>query len=177
MKAVEKHTVYTVGHSTNSLEYFIEMLRSFNIKMLVDIRRFPGSRKYPDFNKETLAEALKKNDIDYIHMEDLGGRRPAKKDSINNLWRNRSFMGYADYMETDAFKKAIAELQRIAAQQPTVYMCAEALWWRCHRSMVSDYLKAKGWLVLHISAPGKAEEHRYTSPARVVGDQVFYSAE
>lgn len=175
MKAAETHTIYTIGHSTHPVDDFIKMLQSFGIKMLADVRRFPGSRKYPGFNKEILAEELKKSGIGYIHLEDLGGRRPVKKDSINNLWRNRSFQGYADYMETDEFKKAVSALEAIALKQPTAYMCAEAVWWRCHRSMISDYLKAKGWQVWHIMAPGKAEEHPYTSPARIEGDRVFYS--
>lgn len=159
------------------MEEFIVMLQSFDIEMLADIRRFAGSRKYPQFNQENLAISLKANGIDYNHLEDLGGRRKTQKDSKNNLWRNESFRGYADYMETEEFKKAIAELEKIAETRTTVYMCAEAVWWRCHRAMVSDYLKAKGWIVLHIMAKGKAEEHPYTSPARVVGNCVFYSDE
>ncbi len=172
-----KNTIYTVGHSTNSLAVFIEMLQSFGIKALADIRRFPGSKKYPQFNKENLDMALKQQGIHYMHLEDLGGRRQVQADSKNNRWRNVSFRGYADYMETGDFKKAIAKLEDLALHQPTVYMCSEAVWWRCHRSMVSDYLKAKGWTVLHIMAVGKAEEHPYTSPARVVGERVLYSDE
>ncbi len=170
----EKNTIYTIGHSTHSVNDFISILQSFDIKTLADIRRFPGSRKYPGFNKEQLAGELQKAGINYIHLEGLGGRRKVQMNSKNNRWRNESFRGYADYMETDEFEKAITELETIALKQPTVYMCAEAVWWRCHRSMVSDYLKAKGWTVLHIMAKGKTEEHPYTSPARVVGDQVFY---
>lgn len=170
----EKNTIYTIGHSTHSVNDFISILQSFDIKTLVDIRRFPGSRKYPGFNKEPLAEELQKAGINYIHLEGLGGRRKVQMNSKNNRWRNESFRGYADYMETDEFGKAITELEAIALKQRTVYMCAEAVWWRCHRSMVSDYLKAKGWIVLHIMAKGKTEEHPYTSPARVVGDRVFY---
>lgn len=169
--------IYTIGHSTLSVDDFIEMLRSFGIRFLADIRRFPGSRKYPHFGKENLTEELEKNGIAYIHLEKLGGRRPVKKGSINTLWRNKSFQGYADYMETEAFEKAISELEIIASKQPTAYMCSEAVWWRCHRSMVSDYLKAKGWHVWHIMAAGKAEEHPYTSPARILGNRVLYSKE
>ncbi|GAB3415179.1 DUF488 domain-containing protein [Niabella aquatica] len=170
-----KPTIYTIGHSTHSIEDFIEMLQSFGIRALADIRRFPSSRKYPQFNKENLDAALKRNGIDYIHLEDLGGRRSVQKDSDNSRWRNASFRGYADYMETESFKKAMAVLEAMALKHSVAYMCSEAVWWRCHRSLVSDYLKAKGWTVLHIMAAGKAEEHPYTSPARVVGDRVFYS--
>lgn len=170
----QKNTIYTIGHSTHSVNDFISILQSFDIRALVDIRRFPGSRKYPGFNKEQLAEELQKAGINYTHLEELGGRRKAQVNSKNNRWRNESFRGYADYMETDEFAKAVAELEAIALKQRTAYMCSEAVWWRCHRSMVSDYLKAKGWAVLHIMAKGKTEEHPYTSPARVVNGHVFY---
>lgn len=170
-----KHTIYTIGHSTHSMDDFICMLQSFGISALVDIRRFPGSRKYPQFNKDSLKIALNNNGIAYIHLEKLGGRRKASIGSKNNRWRNASFRGYADYMETKDFEEAIAELEAIALERPTAYMCSEAVWWRCHRSMVSDYLKAKGWAVWHIMAVNKAEEHPYTSPARVYGDHLSYS--
>lgn len=177
MKAPEKHIIYTIGHSTHSLAEFLDMLQSFDIKCLVDIRRFPGSRKFPQFDKENLQTSLAENGIRYEHQVDLGGRRKVKKDSENNRWKNASFRGYADYMETGAFEKAVAELEHIALTQSTAYMCSEAVWWRCHRSMVSDYLKAKGWAVLHITATGKAKEHTYTSPAIIVDGNVRYSDE
>jgi len=177
VKVPDKRTIYTIGHSTHSLEDFIEMLQSFGVKTLVDIRHFPGSRKFPHFNKENLAAELPKVGISYTHLEGLGGRRKVQKDSKNSRWRNDSFRGYADYMQTKDFERAAAKLEAIAMKQPTAYMCSEAVWWRCHRSMVSDYLKARGWTVLHIMAVGKAEEHPFTSPARVVGDRVFYSDE
>ncbi|CAL1519397.1 DUF488 domain-containing protein [Chitinophaga sp. MM2321] len=175
MKKSENHSIYTIGHSTHSLAEFLAMLQSFDIKILVDIRRLPGSRKFPQFDQENLKISLEENGIKYIHLADLGGRRKAKKDSKNNRWNNDYFRGYADYMETEEFEKAIVKLEHIALEQPTAYMCSEAVWWRCHRSLVSDYLKAKGWTVLHIMATGKILEHAYTSPARVVGDHVFYS--
>ncbi len=177
MQMPADHTIFSIGHSTHSMDEFIAMLQSFDIRMLADIRHFPGSRKYPHFNQEVLETSLRENGIGYIHLVDLGGRRRARKDSANSRWRNDSFRGYADYMETRDFENAVNELERIALKQPTAYMCAEAVWWRCHRSMVSDYLKAKGWMVLHIMAAGKIEEHRYTSPARIVGDRVLYSDE
>ena len=175
MKPSDKPTIYTIGHSTRTIEKFLELLFSFNIKIVADIRRLPGSRKHPQFDQDSLKKSLEENEIEYVYIEDLGGRRPAKKDSKNTTWRNKSFQGYADYMETDSFENGAAELAKFALEKPTAMMCSEAVWWRCHRSMVSDYFKAKGWEVLHIMSLGKATEHPYTSPARVVGDQVLYS--
>lgn len=168
-------TVYTVGHSTHGLNDFISMLHLFSIQIIVDIRRFPGSRKYPWFNKDDLARELQGAGIKYVHMEALGGRRKVQQHSKNTRWRNASFQGYADYMGTVDFEKAVNELETIAQERPTAYMCSESVWWRCHRSMVSDYLKARGWTVLHIMSMGKAEEHPYTSPARISDGRVFYS--
>lgn len=169
------HTIYTIGHSTHSIEEFISMLSSFSVQRLADIRRFPGSRKYPQFNKQNLEQSLPEHGIGYSHIELLGGRRPVKKDSPNSRWRSKSFRGYADYMQTAEFKKGVAELENLATKEIVAYMCSEAVWWRCHRSMVSDYLKAKGWNVEHIMAVNKEEEHPYTSPARVVDGEVFYN--
>lgn len=154
---------------------FIAMLQSFAIKGLADIRRLPGSRKFPQFDQENLEIVLAENGIHYQYISALGGRRKVQKESKNGRWRNESFRGYADYMETNEFKEAIIQLETLALRQPTAYMCAEAVWWRCHRSMVSDYLKAKGWKVLHIMSAGKAQEHPYTSAARIVGSRVVYS--
>lgn len=175
MNRTESHVIYTIGHSTHTIDNFIDMLKSFKIGILVDIRRFPGSRKYPQFNSEALKEVLERNSIKYIHLEGLGGRRKVQPDSDNNRWRNDSFRGYADYMETKGFKEAVTMLENIASKQITAIMCSEAVWWRCHRAMVSDYLKAGKWDVRHIMAIGKDVEHSYTSPAIVVGDRVYYS--
>lgn len=169
------HTIYTIGHSTHTLDEFLAMLRSFGIKTLADIRGLPGSRKFPQFDKEKLEVSLEENGIRYLHMKNLGGRRKVHKNSKNTRWRNASFRGYADYMETEEFVQGVEALEVIALESPTVYMCAEAVWWRCHRAMVSDYLKAKGWTVLHIMGVNKAEEHSYTSPACVTGDRVSYA--
>lgn len=176
MNKLATHTIYTIGHSTRSLANFFDMLQSFGIKILADIRSLPGSRKFPQFDKENLKISLEEAGIQYIHLADLGGRM-VKKDSKNNRWNNGSFRGYADYMETEIFESAIIKLEHISLKQPTAFMCSEAVWWRCHRSMVSDYLKAKGWTVLHIMATGKAQEHKYTAPARIVDDKVLYSEE
>ena len=135
----------------------------------------PGSNKYPHFNQPALDAALHKSGIRYIHMPDLGGRRKPRPDSVNTAWQNKAFMGYADYMETEPFKIAIAKLQQIAEKEHVAYMCAEAVWWRCHRSLVSDYLKVNGWTVMHIMDKGSAKEHPYTSPAKPVQGNLFYN--
>jgi uncharacterized protein (DUF488 family) len=168
------NTIWTIGHSTHSLEEFIEMLHSFQITMLVDIRNYPGSRRYPHFNKEALEVSLPANGIEYLHLKELGGRRKPVPNSINTAWRNDAFRGYADYMQTEEFKKAITKLESIAQKQFTCYMCSEAVWWSCHRSLVSDYLKWKDWTVMHIIDVNKATEHPYTKPARIVDGILRY---
>ncbi len=167
-------SIWTIGHSTRSIDEFIEMLRSFDIQILVDVRSFPGSRRYPHFNREALEEALRGAGFEYIHTKELGGRRRASPDSLNIAWRNESFRGYADYMETDAFRDGVARLRALAADQRTAIMCSEAVWWRCHRSMIADYLKALGIEVIHILAAQKSEEHPYTSAARIVNGELSY---
>ena len=166
--------VWTIGHSTRTLEELIEMLRSFKIEMVVDIRSYPGSRRYPQFNKEALEVSLPENNIQYVHLKKLGGRRKVNPESKNTSWRHVAFRGYADYMETEDFKEGIEELEKIALQKRTAFMCSEAVWWRCHRSMVSDYLKVHGWKVMHIMGLNKEEEHPYTSPAKVVDGELSY---
>lgn len=176
-KVLPNKTVWTIGHSTRTLEELIEMLHSFQIEMVVDIRSYPGSRRYPQFNKESLEISLPKNNIQYVHLKELGGRRKVNPDSKNTAWRHVAFRGYADYMETDAFKEGIVRLEKITLQQPTAYMCSEAVWWRCHRSMVSDYLKVCGWEVMHIMGIGKAVEHPYTAPAKIENGKLTYKEE
>lgn len=170
----QSKTIWTIGHSTRSLEEFIAMLKSFDIEMLVDVRSYPGSRKFPQFNKENLSETIPATGIEYIHIRDLGGRRKVDPDSKNIAWRHPAFRGYADYMETEGFEKGIQELISLATRKRVAYMCSEAVWWRCHRSMISDYLKAKGWNVMHIMAEGKEQEHPYTSPAKIVDGELNY---
>ena len=170
-------TIYTVGHSTPTIEVFLSMLESFDIKTIVDIRRFPGSRKFPQFNQDNLKIALEEDGIQYISMLELGGRRKPNNDSKNTIWKNESFRGYADYMETAAFENAVLKLEEIATKYTTAYMCSEALWYRCHRAMVSDYLKAKGWNVLHVMNIAKVQQHKYTEPARIVDGKIYYSDE
>jgi uncharacterized protein (DUF488 family) len=166
--------IWTVGHSTRTMDELAAMLQSFGIELVADVRSYPGSRRYPQFNKEALEISLPKNNIGYVHLPELGGRRKANPDSKNTMWRHDAFRGYADYMETDGFKKAIEQLQSLAGKQQTAYMCSEAVWWRCHRSLISDYLKSIGWTVLHIMGIRKAEEHPYTSAARLVNGVLSY---
>ena len=167
-------TIYTIGHSTNSIGDFIAILQSFAIEILVDIRRFPSSRKYPQFNAGQLEASLAEAQITYLHMEALGGRRSPKKDSQNTAWRNAGFRGYADYMESAAFRTAIRQLEQVASQQNAAIMCAEAVWWRCHRSLVADYLKMNGWKVWNIMGLDKAVEHPYTAAANFVHGKLTY---
>ncbi|MBS1493067.1 MAG: DUF488 domain-containing protein [Bacteroidetes bacterium] len=167
--------IYTIGHSTHSIDEFILMLKSFDVEILADIRSFPGSRRYPHFNKENLELSLTKNNIEYVHFKELGGRRKANPDSKNIAWRSETFRGYADYMETKEFKSAIDALQKIAEKKVTTYMCAEAVWWSCHRSLVSDYLKVRGWEVMHIMSIEKLQEHPYTSAANIVNGKLDYT--
>jgi uncharacterized protein (DUF488 family) len=174
MKESGEKMIWTVGHSTRTMDTLVEMLQSFQIRLVVDVRNYPGSKRYPQFNKESLENSLAENDIQYVHIKELGGRRKPKSDSKNAMWRNDAFRGFADYMETDDFKKGVEQLQRLAIKQRTAYMCSEAVWWRCHRSLISDYLKSIGWTVMHIMAEKKAEDHPYTSAARMVGGKLSY---
>ena len=166
--------IWTVGHSTRPIEELIEALASFEIIVLADVRSFPGSRRYPQFNKEDLKASLTEAAIDYQHFPELGGRRRGRPDSQNLAWRNESFRGYADYMETKDFRDGILRLLEVARVGRTAVMCSEAVWWRCHRSLISDYLKAKGIEVNHIMGAGKSELHPFTSAARIVNGELSY---
>jgi uncharacterized protein (DUF488 family) len=172
---MEEKNIWTIGHSTRSLEEFVQLLEPFKITQVVDIRNYPGSKRYPHFNKEALELTLPQKGIGYLHLKDLGGRRTPKPGSANTAWRNSAFRGYADYMETDNFKNAIEQLENIATQKHTAYMCSEAVWWSCHRSLVSDYLKIRGWNVWHIMAINKATEHPFTKPAKIVDGLLTYN--
>lgn len=168
-------TIWTIGHSTHPIDEFINILNSFEINLLADVRSLPGSKKFPQFNKENLEKSLKEKNIEYIHILKLGGRRKVRKDSLNTGWHHPAFRGYADYMETEDFKHGIEELIYLAQNKRTAIMCAEVLWWRCHRSMISDYLKLKGWDVIHILSLIKSQEHSYTQPARIINGELDYS--
>lgn len=171
---MKSKTIWTIGHSTRSMEGFIEALASQSIEVVVDVRSFPGSRRYPQFNKGELSNSLESIGIEYVHMPELGGRRRARKDSHNTAWRNEAFRGYADYMETEDFRSGIERLLIAARTKRAAMVCAEAVWWRCHRSMISDYLKSKGVEVTHILSADKTEEHRHTSAARIVDGELSY---
>ena len=163
--------IWTVGHSTHPIESFKQILLAHQIELLVDVRTYPGSRRYPQFNKSVLAESL---GIKYQHEPRLGGRRTPRKDSHNTAWRNAQFRGYADHMETDEFKEGIKVLLELAKHSRTTVMCAEAVWWRCHRSLIADYLKAEGHTVIHIMGTNKTEEHPFTSAASIVEGKLSY---
>jgi uncharacterized protein (DUF488 family) len=167
-------TIWTVGHSTKSLEGFLRMLRAHGISALADVRRFPRSRRHPHFNQEELSQALVNCAIEYVHFPELGGRRSPRGDSPNTVWRSEGFRGYADYMMTDPFTKGMERLLVLTAAKPTALMCAEAVWWRCHRALISDYLKAVGKTVLHILSETKTEPHPFTSAARIVEGRLTY---
>ncbi len=172
--ATETPLIYTIGHSTHPIEVFLEMLQTYHIEMLVDIRSLPGSRKFPQYDKENLELVLPANQIEYFYLKELGGRRKVNRDSHNTNWRKDSFRAYADYMETEAFENGILKLEDLARMNRVAFMCAEAVWWRCHRSMVADYLKVQGWVVLHILSKTKVEPHPYTSAAREENGKLFY---
>ena len=167
-------TVWTVGHSTRSGEEFGQMLVAHGVQVLVDVRMFPGSRRYPQFNRAALSESLTAIAIEYKHEPRLGGRRTARADSHNTAWKNPQFRAYADHMETDEFKNAVEDLLELAREARVAVMCAEALWWRCHRSLISDYLKAAGHTVIHILDQTKTEEHPFTSAARIIDGKLSY---
>lgn len=167
-------SIWTIGHSTLSLDAFVRRLIANGIGLLVDIRTIPRSRHNPQFNKETLPEALEKQQIDYHHIKGLGGLRPARRDSINTGFRNASFRGYADYMQMEQFVRALQELLDLAARRRTVIMCAEALPWRCHRYLIADALVVRGVHVSHIVGDEKILLHSVTSFAHVHDIKIEY---
>jgi len=181
--------IWTIGHSTRDIDVFISLLRQNGIRLVADVRGLPGSKRYPQFNKETLADSLDTAGIRYEHFPELGGRRKPGPDSKNTAWRNQSFRGYADYMETEEFRKGIERLVVLATERvrptgglaeeigPTAIMCAEAVWWRCHRALISDFLKVRGVEVFHVVDANKTELHPFTSAARVVNGELNYHAD
>jgi uncharacterized protein (DUF488 family) len=172
-----KPRLFTIGHSTRTLEEFIAILHAHGVKAVADVRLIPRSRRYPHFADESLVHTLPKAGIEYVPFKSLGGRRRAKKDSINLAWRNESFRGYADFMQTPAFAQALEELIDLARRTPTTTMCAEAVPWRCHRSLISDALIARGLEVLDIMSEKKASPHKLPNFARIDGTTVTYPAE
>ncbi len=167
--------IFTIGHSTRSLDELAEALRAHGVERLVDIRSFPMSRKWPQFNRDNLERELPKSGIEYLWMQALGGRRKKiRKDSPNVALRSESFRNYADYMLTPEFQQAAAALVRLAEEKPTAYMCAERVYFRCHRMLVSDYLTAQSHTVLHIDASGPARPHKLMEAARAAEGKVIY---
>jgi uncharacterized protein (DUF488 family) len=166
--------IFTVGHSTLPIERFIALLRLYGIEQLMDIRTVPRSRHNPQFNSTDLAASLAAAHIDYVPMQALGGLRPARKDSPNTGWRNKSFQGYADYMQTAAFREGIETLIRMSRQQRTAIMCAEAVPWRCHRSLVADALDLRGVPVVEILSETSYRMHKLTPFAQVDGTSITY---
>jgi uncharacterized protein (DUF488 family) len=167
-------TIWTIGHSTRTTDEFIALLREHSIARLFDVRRFPGSRRHPQFGSDALARSLTDAGIGYSHIEALGGRRRPRVDSPNAVWRTEGFRGYADYMASAAFRDAIHEVMRVAANHRSALMCAELLWWQCHRSLIADDLVLHGWDVVHIVGPGKTAPHAFREPAHLVDDAPRY---
>jgi len=169
-------TIWTIGHSTRPLEVFLEPHAFEGVEAIADVRRFPGSRRQPQYGQAALGASLAEKGVEYRWIEALGGRRRPRPDSANTAWRNLSFRGYADHMESAGFRRGMDELLELAARKRTAMMCSEALWWRCHRSMISDALKTDGWEVLHVFSDGHVAEHPFTSAATIVDGELRYGA-
>lgn len=168
--------LWTIGHSTRAWDEFAGMLLAARIEVLVDVRRFAGSRRNPQFSGQTMGAALAQSDIGYLPMPELGGRRPTRADSPNLAWRNASFRGYADYMQTPGYRAAREQLAQLAREKRVAVMCAEAMWWQCHRSLIADDFKAAGWEVIHLLSPKREQQHPYTSAARIIEGRLDYTA-
>jgi len=169
--------VFTIGHSNRSLEELVRMLRAHGVERLVDVRTVPRSRHNPQFNRETLSKALRNRRIRYRHMKSLGGLRHARKDSVNTGWRNASFRGYADYMQTPEFAAALERLIDLADEKSTAIMCAEAVPWRCHRSLIADALIIRGQEVRDIMSATNARQHKLSPMAKVRRGRLTYPGE
>jgi uncharacterized protein (DUF488 family) len=167
-------SIYTIGHSTRTLKEFETLLAHFNTELLVDVRTVPKSRHVPHFNSENLSQALAQNKIGYRNLKILGGLRKPVENSINLGWRNSSFRGFADHMQTEEFQRGIAELMRLAEKETTAIMCAEAVPWRCHRSLIADALVIRGWEIHHILSPASLQLHQLTPFAAVESERLTY---
>lgn len=173
---MEPRTVHTIGHSTRTIEGFLELLNPHQIELLVDVRRWPASRRFPHFARESLAAALASKGIDYVWREDLGGFRKPSPDSPNTAWRVGAFRAYADFMLTPAFEEIMVELQELARTRRMALMCAEAIPWRCHRQLLADAFVVRGWSVRHI-LEDRCEAHQLPAFARARGAQILYPRE
>jgi uncharacterized protein (DUF488 family) len=171
-RARQAPVIYSIGHSTRTTDALVGMLREAGVTRLADVRKIPRSARYPHFNADRLAQSLAQAGIDYRHLVALGGRRHAQKHRVsrNTLWRVQAFRNYADYAETPEFASALAELEGLARERPTAFMCAEAVWWRCHRRLIADYLLAHGWHVVHLLAPGQQAPASLTAGAVITPD-------
>ena len=169
--------IWTIGHSNRSMEEFAAVLQSHKIEFVADVRLLPGSRRHPHFNRETLTVSLRDDGMGYEHFHELGGRRQARPDSRNKAWRNEAFRGYADHMETAEFGDALQRLTKAAAQRRVAIMCAEILWWQCHRGLIADSLKVRGTEVLHIIDAKPPAPHPFTAAARVEEGVVSYGGD
>ena len=171
----ESPHIFTVGHSTHPIERFLELLGQHEIALVADVRSFPSSRRWPQFNQAELSESLRRASVQYQWMKKLGGRRHSKReDSPHTAWTHPAFRSYADYTETADFTDGLAELTNTAGAARTAYMCSEGLWWRCHRRIISDYLTIRGWRVEHIMPDGKLRPHELASFARVLDSRIVY---
>ena len=170
-------TIFTIGHSTRPADQFIDLLKTNGVEQLIDIRTIPKSRHNPQFNSDALAASLRAAEIRYVHLKELGGLRHAKRDSINLGWRNASFRGFADYMQTPEFAQAVGRAIELGKTHPTALMCAEAVPWRCHRSLVADALTVRGIRVLEIVSAAAPKEHALTPFARVHNTRITYPAD
>ena len=166
----------TIGHSTLAADAFLAILTAHRVELLADVRRFPASRRHPQFNREALAEILASLGIAYLHFPELGGRREPKPDSPNTAWREAGFRGYADYMETAEFNRGITRLLEAAPARATAIMCAEKSWRSCHRGLIADHLKASGIEVIHILGAADTEPHPWTAAARLIDGRLSYAA-
>jgi uncharacterized protein (DUF488 family) len=167
-------TVFTIGHSTRTLDEFVDLIDAYGVTLVVDVRSVPRSRHNPQFNKETLPESLKLAGVKYVHMPDIGGLRRAKPDSVNTAWKNKSFRGYADYMQTKEFTEQLLNLMLFARENTVAIMCAEAVPWRCHRSLISDALVVRQVKVKHILTKENVIKHRLSEWAHVEGTKITY---
>jgi uncharacterized protein (DUF488 family) len=167
--------IWTIGHSTLPVERFVARLEEHGVRQVADVRRYPASRRHPQFGRESLQTSLAARGIGYEWLPELGGRRAPRRDSPNTAWRNAGFRGYADYMESEPFELGIARLLELARARTTAVMCAEHAWQQCHRGLISDYLKARGLQVLHILSSSAMQEHPFTEPARIEEGRLVYS--
>ena len=167
-------TLWTIGHSTRPWDDFVALLAEHGIEALVDVRRHAGSRRFPQFSPLAMGPAADAAGFEYLPMPEFGGRRVPRADSPNGAWRVAAFRGYADYMESDEFALARARLMRVAAARRSAVMCAEAVWWQCHRRLIADDFTARGWSVLHIMAPGKLQPHPLHADARMIDGVLRY---